>query len=200
MHCSKKFRALPWCVLLATLVFLGGFSPEAKPSQQTRGDIVSSLQLTVYLDQEEAGSENPKFRVELRNSGEDDLILNLGFLLGWKQYPAAIVLTLRDTHGKSRPVHVREPFTVSGRMDPMVLPLPAGATFSIPVDFDKYQVMTRPEESQFRLEAGTYTLGAQFTDKGGSQEHLNGCEKGNPVMISRQDTVTSNLLRFEIPN
>jgi hypothetical protein len=186
--------------LLATLVFLGGFSPEAKPSQQTRGDIVSSLQLTVYLEQEEAGSENPKFRVELRNSGEDDLILNLGFLLGWKQYPAAIVLTLGDTHGKSRPVHVREPFTVSGRVDPMVLPLPAGATFSIPVDFDKYQVMTRPEESQFRLEAGTYTLGAQFTDKGGSQEHLNGCEKGNPVMISRQDTVTSNLLRFEIPN
>ena len=78
----------------------------------------------------------------------------------------AIVLTLRDTHGKSRPLQLREPFTVAGQVDPLVLPLPAGATFSIPVDFDKYLVMPRPEESDFRLQAGTYTLEAQFTGKG----------------------------------
>jgi hypothetical protein len=149
MHFSKKFRALPWYILLATSVFLGGFSVALKPRQQTRGDIVSGLQLTIHLDQEKVGSRDPKFRVELRDAAAD-----------------AIVLTLRDTHGKSRPLQLREPFPIAGRVDPFVLPLPAGATFSIPVDFDKYLVMPRPEESDFRLQAGTYTLEAQFTGKG----------------------------------
>ncbi|HXN20827.1 MAG TPA: hypothetical protein VN875_21020 [Candidatus Binatus sp.] len=195
MHCSKKFRTLPWCLLLATSLFLGGFSAALKPSQQTRGDIVSGLQLTIYLDQEKVGSKKPKFRVELRNAGEDDLVLNLGFMLGGKQYPDAIVLTLGDTHGKSRPLQLREPFTVAGRVDPLVLPLPAGATFSISVDFEKYLIMPRPEESDFGLQAGTYTLEAQFTGKGVRPEDFN-----HGVMAYWQDTVTSNLLRFEVPN
>jgi hypothetical protein len=188
--------------LLATSVFLGGFSAALKPRQQTRGDVVSGLQLTIHLDQEKVGSRDPKFRVELRDAGEDDLVLNLGFMLanGGEQYPDAIVLTLRDTHGKSRPLQLREPFTIAGRVDPFVLPLPAGATFSIPVYFDKYLVMPRPEESDFRLQAGTYTLEAQFTGKGVSQQEANDGVKGVALMSYWQDTATSNLLRFEVPN
>jgi hypothetical protein len=196
MHCSKKFRALPWCIVLATSVFLGGFSPEAKPSQQTRGDVVSGLQLTVYLDQEKVASKNPKFMVELRNAGEDDLVLNLGFMLanGRKQYPDAIVLTLRDAHGKSWPFHLREPFTINGRVDPFVLPLPVGAIFSIPVDFNKYFAMPGP------LQPGTYSLEAQFRGKSVSQEEAKLDVRGVALTPYWNDTVTSNLLRFEIPN
>lgn len=40
----------------------------------------------------------PKFKVELRNSGDDDLVLNVGVMLanGKKQYPDAITLVVTD--------------------------------------------------------------------------------------------------------
>jgi len=48
------------------------------------------------------GSENakglPKFKVELRDSGDDDLVLNVGVMLanGKKQYPDAITFVVTD--------------------------------------------------------------------------------------------------------
>jgi hypothetical protein len=50
----------------------------------------------------------------------------------------AVVLALTDAQGKSRRLELREPTFIAGRMDPFVLPIPVGATFSIPVDLDKY--------------------------------------------------------------
>jgi hypothetical protein len=47
-------------------------------------------------------------------------------------------------------------------VDTFVLPLPVGATFSIPVDLDKY-FSAASREYDYKLTPGTYSLEAQFT-------------------------------------
>lgn len=80
--------------------------------------------------------KTPKFKVELRNAGKNDLILNLGIMLAndRKQYPNAIVLILTDQDGKSRRLELRDPAVIAGRMDPLIVPLPVGSSYSLPVD------------------------------------------------------------------
>jgi hypothetical protein len=168
-----------------------------KPSPQTWGETVSGLQLTIYLDHaERVQSKAPNFRVELRNAGENDVILNLGSMLanGKKQYPDAVVLTLVDSQGKSRPLELQGPFYVAGRVDPLVLPIPVGSTFSIPVDLNKYG------PPDYKLKPGIYSLEAQLTGKGVSQQEANLDVKGIALMPYWKGTVTSNQLRFEISN
>jgi hypothetical protein len=158
--------------------------------------------MAISLDQAEgAQSKAPKFRVELRNAGENDLILNLGMMLanGKKQYPNAVGLTLTDAQGKSRRFVLREPAYVAGRLDPLVLPIPAGAAFSIPVDFDKYWAAAS-KEFDYKPKPGNYSLEAQFTGKGVSQQEANLDVKGIALMPYWTGKVTSNHLQFEVPS
>ena len=91
-------------------------------------------------DTGDSGSTTPAFRVELINSGESDFVLNLGLMLanGDKQYPRAVVLIVTDGTGKLQQFELIEPAHIFGRADPLVVPLPAGCTFSIPVRLNKY--------------------------------------------------------------
>jgi len=53
--------------------------------------------MRIYLDQAATGqSKVPRFKVELRNVGEKDLLLNLGIMTrsGEQQYPSAVSLIL----------------------------------------------------------------------------------------------------------
>jgi hypothetical protein len=84
------------------------------------GQVNRELKMNAHLDAAAVGeSKVPKFRVDLQNAGEDDLILNLGITLanGRKQYPKDIVLLLTDSPGKARRFELKEPFYVAGRVD-----------------------------------------------------------------------------------
>lgn len=165
MKVPKRLHNSFWSVLLISFLLLDGSSAAIKPNPQTWGDLVGGLQMAIRLDQAEgAQSKAPKLRVELRNAGENDLILNLGMMLanGKKQYPNAVALTLTDAQGKSRRLDLREPWYIAGRLHPLVLPIPAGAAFSIPVDLDKYSAAAS-KEFDYKLKPGNYSLAAQFT-------------------------------------
>jgi hypothetical protein len=197
MALPKRVYEAMWGILFASVLFNGGSSATTKPSPQTWGETVSGLQLTIYLDP--AGrvqSKTSNFRVELRNAGENDLILNLGSMLanGKKQYPDAVVLTLTDSQGKPQRLALQGPFYIAGRVDPLVLPIPIGSTFSIPVDLNRYG------PPDYKLKPGTYSLEAQVTGKGVSQQEANLDVKGIALMPYWKGTVTSNQLRFEISN
>ena len=197
----KKLHNTVWGVLFTSLLLLGGSSATLK-HPQTWGEVVSGLQMTIHLDQAEGvQSKAPKFRVEMRNVGESDLILNLGIMLanGKKQYPNAVVLTLTDAQGKSRRLDLREPAAVAGRLDPLVLPIPVCAAFSIPVNLDKYWAATS-KEFDYKLKPGNYWLEGQFTGKGVSQQEANLDVKGIALMPYWMGTVTSNHLQFEVPS
>jgi hypothetical protein len=202
MKLPKRLHNTLWSVLFTILVSLGGSSAKMNASPLTWGEMVSGLQMTIHLDQAEGvQSKAPKFRVELRNAGESDLILNLGMMLAncKKQYPNAVVLTLTDAQGKSRRLDLREPAGVAGRVDPLVLPLPVGAAFSIPVDLDYYWATTA-KEFDYKLKPGNYSLEAQFTGKGVSQQEANLDAKGSALMPYWTGTVASNHLQFEVPS
>ncbi|HJZ52688.1 MAG TPA: hypothetical protein VJ228_10850 [Candidatus Acidoferrales bacterium] len=184
-----------WVVLLAGFAFLDVSSVAWKASARTWGDVVSGLQMRINLDQaKNVQVKTPKFRVELRNAEESDLTLNLGIMLdnGRKQYPTAIFLNLTDTQGKSRRLDLIEPADVAGRLDPFVLSLPVGATFSMPVDLDKYFAPSS-EEYDYKPTPGTDSLEAQFTGKG--------VPRDMDLLLGHywEGTVKSNRLRFDVP-
>ena len=188
--------------LFISFLSLGGSSAALKPSPPIWGEVVSGLQMTIHLGREKGvQSKAPTFRVELRNVGESDLILNLGIMLasGRKQYPNAVVLTLTDAQGKSRRFDLREPAAVTGRLDPLVLPIPVGAVFSIPVDLDKYWPATS-KEFDYRLKPGIYSLEAKFTGRTVGQQEANLDLKGVALMPYWVGTITSNHLQFEVPS
>lgn len=186
--------------LVASLLVLGGLSAALKPRAETWGEAVRGLQMTIYLDQAEGVPPRvPKFRAELRNAAQNDLVVNLGMMLanGKMQYPNAVVLVLKDAQGKSRRLDLREPGAIAGRVDPFVLPVPAGATFSILVDLDKYWA-AESKEFDYKLKPGIYSLEAQFTGRSVSQQEANLDVKGIALMPYWTGTVASNQLRFEV--
>lgn len=186
----------------ACVVLLGGVGATVKPGPYTWGEAVGGLQMTIYLDQQESvKSKAPKFRVELRDAGETDLVLNLGFMLanGKKQYPNAIILNLTDAQGTSRRLDLKGAGFVAGRLDPFIVPVPVGATFSISVDLDNYWAAAS-KEFEYKPKPGIYSLDAEFTGRGVSQQQANLDVKGIALMPYWTGTVTSNQLRFEVPN
>ena len=196
---KRVHKNLP-LVLVASLMVLGGLSAALKPSAETWGEAVNGLRMTIYLDRAEGvPSKIPKFRVELHNAAQKDLVLNLGMMLanGKMQYANAVVLVLTDAQGKSRRLDLREPGAIAGRVDPFVLPIPIGATFSITVDLDKYWA-AESKEFDYKLKLGTYWLEAQFTGRSVSQQEANLDVKGIALMPYWTSTVASNQLRFEI--
>jgi hypothetical protein len=181
--------------LLASLLSLAG-SISAGPQS---GQVNRELKMNVRLDAAAVGeSKVPKFRVELQNTGEDDLNLNLGITLanGRKQYPKDIVLLLTDSQGKARRFELREPFYVAGRVDPLIVPLPVGSTFSILVDLEKYWAAAS-KEFEYKLKPGTYFLEAQFSGRGLTQQEANLDVKGLALMPYWTGSIGSNRLQFE---
>jgi hypothetical protein len=196
MTVANIVRHALWVVLFASFAFLDVSSVASKASVQTWGDVVSGLQMRINRDQAESvQGKIPKFRVELRNAGESDLTLNLGIMLdnGRNQYPTAVFLNLTDAQGKSRRLDLIEPFSVGGRLDPFVLLLPVGATFSMPVGLDKY-VAEASKDYDYKPTPGTYSLEAQFIGTGVAHDL--------DLLLGHywEGTVKSNRLRFDVPN
>jgi hypothetical protein len=202
MKLAKRFRKIFLGTLAANLGLLPGLPSWEKPNTLTSGEIVDGLQISISVDLDKSEpSKTPKFIVELRNAGENDLILNLGMMVanGEKQHPDAVVLTLTSIPGKSRQLHLRGPWFIASRVDPLIVPLPVGSTFSIPVDLNDYWPIA-PTEPDYKLEPGNYRLEAQFTGRGVSQHEANLDVKGIALMPYWKGTVTSNQLSFQVPN
>jgi hypothetical protein len=108
-------------------------------------------------------ASNARFQVQLRNPTDHDLMLDIGTVLGSVQVPRRIQLFLTGKDGRTLQV---EPLRgnagiIGGRVDPMLLPLPAGASYSFPVDLKNYFA---PEAHiwQLMLPSGHYKLKAEY--------------------------------------
>jgi hypothetical protein len=188
-------KKLKIALLTVFLLLLVGQGPQASSSQPSR-----ELEMTVRLDATTQNqSKVPKFRMDLQNVGDHDLVLNLGFTLanGSKQYPVAIVLTIIDPQGKARQFDLIGPGSIAGRLDPLILPLPVGSTFSLPVDLEKYWAAAS-KEFEYKFQRGTYSLEARFSGKAVSPQEANPDVKGIALMPYWTGTVTSNRLQFEV--
>jgi hypothetical protein len=191
---------LPAHIALACvfLLLLEASSAQLTATTQPWSKRSNGLQMTIYLDPIHGQqSKMPNFRVELRNSGENDYMLNMGVMLGngKKQYPRAVILNLIDSHGKSRRFDLIEPTFIAGRVDLLIVPLAVGASFSIPVNLQKYWA-AESSEFDYKFEPGKYYVEAQFTGTGASDPNHD--MVGIGFMPYWEGTVVSNRLQFEV--
>jgi len=140
-----------------------------------------------------------RFRAELHNAGTQALVLNLGAMLGngRKQYANSIHLLLISAHGKQLHLELLEPPTINGRVDPMVMPLPPGATFTLLIDLRNY-IAPREKVWDLALDAGDYTLTAEYKGVGVSQASSNLDMKGIALMPYWIGEIDSPALRFTL--
>jgi hypothetical protein len=191
MTSRKLLLALVVCLVLP---FMAGQKSAAR--QMVPNDSLPPVELTVGFDYIEGGhAETQRFRVSLRNNSKDDLCLNIGFLLanGKRQFPQAIVLSVSDAAGKTFQLFPLQPGVIAGRVDPYILPLPAGGLFSFPVDLKDYLVDLSSTNNH--LKPGTYSLEARFTSQGAKDERVSRDARLMPLWAG---TVKSNSLQFVI--
>ena len=204
MKCSKEVYKVIWVVLATTVVLVSGLAAAQNPNPEVWGRSVDGLQMRISRDQAEGGqSKSPKFRVELRNAGEKDLLLNLGIMTrnGEQQYLTAVSLIIVDAQGESRLLELKSFLRVSdaGR-ETLTLPLPVGATFSAPVDLDDYWAPTFKDF--YTLKPGTYSLAAQFNRMLFPKKVfvLQSASQRSFVEMVNAGPTKSNSLQFEVPN
>jgi hypothetical protein len=112
--------------------------------------------------------------VALDNVGTDDLVLNLGEMLGFgkKQVPHAVRLIFTDSEGKKRTL-----LRSSGKIDeklgalviPLVVPLPAGGRYMISCDLADY---FDAKDVEATLTPGRYRAKAEFVGRGVAKEYV----------------------------
>ena len=139
------------------------------------------------------------FRIGLENTGENDVVLNLGTMLanGKVHLPDAIRLVLTDAGGESSELHFsdrRYPF-VGGRVDDYVVSLRAGSSYSIKVSLDEYW-SPATKEHRLNLPPGEYRIRAEFTGSGA--RHINLDTQGMKLMNFWRGTLRSDETGFVV--
>jgi hypothetical protein len=193
-------------------------SAAQKSNTKDWGKATDGLQMSIYHDQAEGRSEFSKFRVEFRNTGRNDLLLNLGIMSRNKgqEYLNAVSLILEDGQGEPQWLELKRSFQASDAGYTMLfLPLPVGATYSFPVDLDNYWAPTSNDFDAARLKPGTYWLAAQFirgfagADGRVVIRTAHGTEQSGPPILpvrtfDMETTLDappiSNTLRLEVPS
>jgi hypothetical protein len=218
MKLPREFHRVACSVFL--LALLAAAAPVAAQEAAPGGQLTLSIpgaslqELTITLRLDHQGfrrSGVPRFRVELRNAGQHDLLLSLGTMTsdGAQQYPSAISLVLVGPEGKPQRLELKtsQPTTGPG-YKPLALALPAGGIFSFPVDLDHYWVLGS-NGFNFKLRPGKYSLIAQFSGLSGVmivRSFLEQAPGELPVSEAPFDHVysqasgipTSNRMQFEI--
>lgn len=125
------------------------------------------LGISISATQREFTDAVPVFEVTLRNTGNEDLMVNVGMMLanGKRLLPDAIQLVLVDAEGHSRELHLEGVPGVAGRVDDYLIPLRVGSTHSLRLGLDDYWC-PKAKEFRIRLKRGEYRVCAKLTSKG----------------------------------
>ena len=186
-------------VLVIGLLVLGSCTVAAPPGLQPEArqvPIVGGAHLRLTLREE---TSHLLFSVELHSIGSEPLVLNVGMMLanGKQQYADRIHLLLAGPDNKLLHLEMTGPGVVAGRIDPMVLTLPAGATFSLPVALSQYSAAAE-KVWKLDLKPGRYSLQAEYTGVGVPQQAANLDMQGIAVMPFWTGTVRSNVLSISV--
>lgn len=188
--------------VISTCLFLNLFLSSASSRVQS----IDSLQWGAPVDglQMSLSTANsrkmdiPEFQVVVRNAGEQDVTLNLGFMLanGKVQLPESISLNLTDAHRKTRKLNFfdRRYSGVAGRVDDYVVPLRAGSSYTLKFSLDQFW-SPDTKEYELKLYPGKYQITAQFEGGGAKTSNLD--MPGIKLMNFWQGKLQSNALAVE---
>lgn len=177
-------------IVLAIVVFSTQF---AKP-QST----LPPAELQAVLRVLPNGAHIPTFEIELANTGQRDLILDLGYMYRGRQFTAAIRLSLKDDQNQIKILDLKGPPIVAGRVDALVVPLPKGARIILPVNLADYSDYANPDPKAYdvQLTPGRYLLSAEY--RGVGVEHANLDMQGIRLLPYWLGKVDSNKTSFVV--
>jgi hypothetical protein len=217
---QRATRVLPLCLALIFL-FVSQSRCVFGQAGQEWGKPENGLQLSLFpASGLPASSTGFRFRLEIRNVGSYDLLLKLGAMAG-RQCPYALSVLITNPKGETVECRYPRPFTASGWVRPFIVPLPAEASFVLPIDLEKW---TQNWKSCFaphayiplHLRAGQYGLRVRYAAEFQTDPHFNlsnggivasgdpptwagilwAGQKLSPAWIG---AATSNQLKFELP-
>jgi hypothetical protein len=161
---------------LSAIAFASVFGAWGAPEGgEVAGETKGAIRISIEAIPSNAGSERVKATVT--NGGEADQLVNLGVMLGngKDMFPSGIVLECLAADGKKLDI-VREPFHVAGRMDPLIVPLPAGASWSVTLPLRR--MTGKGPKGPERIEPGTYRVRAVLGGKPVAKGETNGDAEG----------------------
>ena len=183
------------CIALGLSSVLLGCRTTARHSLANRpwGPATNGLQLSLSV-LTTGQRDDPEFEVAFRNTGEQDVNLNLGKMLanGKAQLPSKVHFELVDHSGRSRELlflDKRHP-GVSGRIDDYVVPLRAGSLHTLKLRLDLFWSPST-QEFEVKLKPGRYKISAGF--QGDSAETSNPDLAGVKLMNFWKGKLQSNV-------
>jgi hypothetical protein len=149
-------KIYPRSITLAAIVIVF-FNTQISDAQGTSAQ--SELQATIRVVPN--GKSTPGFEVELSNTGERDLVLNLGLIMADGPHSYAIHLALRDGQNNLQILDLAGPSIINGRIDPFIVPLPKRARIILPINLGEYWV-EKQHIFEIQLKPGQYFLSAEY--------------------------------------
>jgi hypothetical protein len=132
-------KVISSCAAVTWLLVLALGSATADEANRVDGKAVGGLRLRLELSAAEKGKKlQPHCNLILENVGDSDLNVKLGFsLANWEfHHPDAVRLFVRSKGNKTRTLIYS--INVAGGLDPFVVSLPAGSSYTLRCAFDKY--------------------------------------------------------------
>jgi hypothetical protein len=142
----KPLEKAAWlALLLASFLGNGVTAMAAEVWGKTDGGLQMSL----------SGSSTKDMTLSLRNTSKEDKMLSIGMMLAPSvptvvkgttkdlptaqyQFPDAITLVVQNAAGKATELVIKGPPGVAGTVEPMEVPLPAGAVYSFRTPLTEY--------------------------------------------------------------
>lgn len=149
--------------ILGTAI-LAGSPPAPREDGPTWGKAHEGLRIGIdKVHFPRPGRGRPEFRVILENVGDDDLAVNIGIMLanGRAQYPNAIWLLAEGPDGRKQQLIPNGPGRIAGRVDPMLVPLPAGASYAVRCTLNQFSIGESAEPAA-HLKPGVYRISAVY--------------------------------------
>jgi hypothetical protein len=181
---SDLFRAIPLFSVFA-LATLGTASPSFEGI--ACGAPVSGITLCLAsIPATDSAS------VEIRNDGSTDVLVDLGIMLanGAHQYPNALTLVVSDSSRVEIEGTPIDPPGVAGRIDPLAIPLSAGAALRIPLRLSRYVFHAADRAGALDLGGQRSTIRAKLTGRRPTRSELVSYWTGSAV---------SNAITVELP-
>jgi hypothetical protein len=163
---------------------------EKEREAQANGNVVGGLRVRLQIPAVEKDKLVPTYcLVVLENVGDTDLNVKLGYsLANWKSHhPAAIRLLALSKGNKTRTLSYMQ-VGVAGRLDPLVVPLPAGSTYTLRCQLAKFADSESGEPTD--LTAKDYRIAAELV--GQPVTKVNQDLQGFALVAYWQGTARSN--------
>lgn len=177
------------CMLLCALGSMR--TAEAVPADAKP---VGGLRIRLQLPSpEKAKNLPPHCEVIIENVGDSDLNVNLGSSSanGKSHHPTALRLLVRGK-GKKKTRALIYSLRVAGRLDPFVVPLPAGSRYTLRIAFDKFADSETGE--RIDLTAKDYQIAVELVGEAVSK--TNADTQGLALAPYWQGKVRSNDVQF----